>query len=100
MSMRATSQPTRNRNLSHEACRWRSGPYGANPPCSLKLTLIPRTLAEYVPRLRRADDDIWRMRIVLHELGLRWEEAPVDSASSLTRSASTFSTAHDPTTET
>lgn len=40
--------------------------------------MIPRTLAEYVPRLRKADDDIWRMRIVLHEFGLRWEDTPVD----------------------
>jgi hypothetical protein len=40
--------------------------------------MIPRTLAEYVPRLRKADDDIWRMRIVLHEFGLRWDDTPVD----------------------
>ena len=40
--------------------------------------MIPLTLAEYVPRLRTADDDIWRMRILLHEFGLRWESTPLN----------------------
>ena len=39
--------------------------------------MIPATLADYVPRLREADDDIWRMRIVCHEFGLRWEDTPL-----------------------
>ena len=39
--------------------------------------MIPATLAEYVPRLREANDDIWRMRIVCHEFGLRWEDTPL-----------------------
>lgn len=37
--------------------------------------MFPATLAEYVPRIREVDDDIWRMRVVLHEFGLRWEDA-------------------------
>ena len=39
--------------------------------------MIPATLADYVPRLREADDDIWRVRIVCHEFGLRWEDTPL-----------------------
>lgn len=38
--------------------------------------MIPGSMAEYVPRLREAGNDIWRMRIVLHEFGLRWEDTP------------------------
>ena len=45
--------------------------------------MFPATLAEYVPRLREADDDIWRMRIVLNEFGLRWEDTPLEQRLSL-----------------
>ena len=39
--------------------------------------MIPATLADYASRLTEADDDIWRMRIVCHEFGLRWEDTPL-----------------------
>lgn len=49
--------------------------------------MIPPTLAEYVPKLRRADDDLWKLRIVLHEFGLRWTDTPKGERSSLVEAA-------------
>ena len=49
--------------------------------------MFPATLAEYVPRLREADDDTWRMRIVLHEFGLRWEDTPLEKRPDLVEAA-------------
>ena len=40
--------------------------------------MIPVALTDYVPRIQEADDDIWRMRIICHEFGLRWEDTPLD----------------------
>ena len=33
----------------------------------------PRTLADYALSLRDVRDDVWRLRIVLHEFGLWWQ---------------------------
>lgn len=30
----------------------------------------PRTLADYALHLRDEDDEVWRLRVVLHEFGL------------------------------
>lgn len=35
--------------------------------------MFPATLAAYVPLLR-ATDDLYRLRLVAHEFGLRWED--------------------------
>ena len=37
----------------------------------------PATLAAYVPRLRAADDEL-RLRLLLHEFGLRWWDTPLE----------------------
>lgn len=49
--------------------------------------LYPGTLAEYVPRLRAAGDDILRLRIVLHEFGLLWEATNLDERLRLVEAA-------------
>jgi len=36
---------------------------------------VDNTLASCVPWLRKADDD-WRLRIVLHDFGLVWQQTP------------------------
>lgn len=40
------------------------------------MTMFPATLAAYVPLLRETDD-LHRLRLVAHEFGLRWEDAPL-----------------------
>ena len=45
----------------------------ADPSVAHDWSTRPGVLADYVPMLREADGDIWRMRIVCHEFGLRSE---------------------------
>ncbi len=47
------------------------------------VSMIPTALADYVPRLQAANDDLWRMRIVCHEFGLRWEDTPLSQRAAL-----------------
>ena len=46
------------------------------------MTMFPPTLAAYVPLLRETDD-LHRLRLIAHEFGLRWEDAPLRDRLSL-----------------
>ena len=52
----------------------------ANRPC--RSGEPPNALWRYVPALRKEGDE-WRLRLVLHDFGLVWEDTPIEQRSAL-----------------